>query len=174
MKFVNPANLIAYSGVTQGSTVADLGCGGGFYTIPAAKAVGGSGCVYAVDILEDKLSATVSAAKQEGLKNVIVRKADLEKNISEIDEASCDLVILASILHEIGSIQPLIQNAYRLLKTGGKILAVEWKKEASPLGPVMERRILQQDLEKTFQSIGLRKEKDIPADTYHYSVLFIK
>lgn len=173
-KFVDPNNIIAYTGIQQGSTVADFGCGGGFYTVAAAKAVGGSGTVYAVDILEDKLSATISSSKQAGQKNVVVVKADLEKPLDQIKEGSCDLVILASILHEIGSRDGLIKNAYRILKTGGKILAVEWTRSSSILGPPMERRVPQEELEHAFNSLGLRKEKDIPADSFHYSMLFVK
>lgn len=173
-KFVSPSNLIAYTGIMPGSTVADLGCGGGFYAVAAAKAVGGSGTVYAVDVMEDKLSATLSATKQAGCKNVTVVKADLEKPLSQIQEGSCDLAILASILHEVGSKEALIKNAYSILKTGGQILVVEWKTMASPLGPPMAQRIGQSELEQTFTSLGLRKEKDVPADGYHYAVLFVK
>jgi ubiquinone/menaquinone biosynthesis C-methylase UbiE len=173
-KFVNPSNLIAYSGIMPGSVVADLGCGAGFYAIPASQAVGDGGTVYAVDIVEDKLSATLSMAKHMGCKNVMVVKADLEKTLTGIPEGSCDLVIMASILHEIGSRDALIKNAYKILKTGGKVLAVEWKKQPSPLGPAMESRVAENQLEDEFIKMGLRKEKDIPADTYHYSVLFVK
>lgn len=173
-KFVDPTNLIAYTGIPLGSTVADLGCGGGFFTLAAAKAVGGSGTVYAVDILEDKLSATLSSVKQAGCKNVVVVRADLEKPLQEVKEGSCDLVVLASILHEIGSRDMLIKNAYRILKTGGKVLAVEWNKESRLLGPSLDRRVAKEDLEMTFTQAGLKKERDVPADSFHYSVLYIK
>ena len=172
--FVNPTNIIAYAGLESGQIVADLGCGGGYYSVAASKAVGDSGTVYAVDVMEDKLSAAQSNAKHLGCKNITVIKADLEKPLLDIAEGSCDMVVLASILHQIGSRDMLLKNAYRILKTGGKLLAVEWKKEATPIGPPLEQRISQAELESALQSAGFRKAKDIPADSYHFACLFIK
>jgi ubiquinone/menaquinone biosynthesis C-methylase UbiE len=136
--------------------------------------VGNTGNVYAVDVQEAKLAATQSAARQNGLKNITVVKADLDKPLLDISEGSCDAVIIASIIHEIDSKDMLLKNCYRLLKTGGRLLAVEWKKQATPIGPAIERRVSQSDLEAMLSKIGMRKEKDIDADSYHYAVVFIK
>ncbi len=68
----------------------------------------------------------------------------------------------------------LLKNAYRILKTGGKVLAVDWKVEHTPLGPPLDKRIHEEQLEKEFMAIGLRKEKDLVADPYHYALLFTK
>jgi ubiquinone/menaquinone biosynthesis C-methylase UbiE len=173
-KFINPGSVIAQTGLRPGEAAADLGCGAGFYAIPAAKIVGSGGQVFCVDILDSKLAVTQSSARQEGLKNTVVIKADLEKPLDRIAEGSCDLVILASILHEIGSREALVKNAYRVLKTGGKLLVVEWKKEFTPLGPPLEARIAPEDLVSELAANGLRKDKDIPADSFHYAMLFIK
>jgi len=173
MKFINPSTVVAQVGLKNGQTVADLGCGAGFYAIAAARLVG-NGQVYAVDVQDAKLAATQSAARQNGLKNITTIKADLDKPLLDIAESSCDAVILGSILHEIGSREALFKNAYRILKTGGKILAVEWKKEMTPLGPPMDKRLAETELEQEFAKIGLRKEKSLPADSYHYAAVFIK
>ncbi len=174
LKFIDPASIIAQAGLQNGQTVADLGCGSGFYVLPAAQRVGNNGMVYAVDVQENKLAATQSLARQHGLKNITVIKADLDKPLLDIPEGSCDSVILASILHEIDSRADLIKNAYRILKTGGKLVAVEWKKQATPIGPDMDRRISEQDLEQMLTQAGLRKEKELQTDGYHYSVIYTK
>src|SRR5438105_4128729 len=108
--FVNPSSLIAQVGLVPGATVADLGCGGGFYAIPAAKMVGNSGTVYGVDIQESKLAITQSTARQMGLHNVVIVKADLDKPLAQMQPNSCDVVITASILHEIDSKDALLKN----------------------------------------------------------------
>lgn len=173
-KFIDPASIIAQAGLKSGQIVADFGCGSGFYSLPAAKRVGNTGTVYAIDVQEAKLAATQSAARQNGSKNITVMKADLEKPLLDIPEASCDAVILASILHEIDSNENLIKNAYRVLKTGGEVIAVEWKKQATPIGPPLERRLAQEDLEQLLSHAGFHKAKDLGADGYHYSVMFTK
>lgn len=173
-KFVNPENIVGQSGLMPGQTVADLGCGAGFYTIAAAKILGDTGMVYAIDVQESKLTVTQSSANQAGCKNVAIIKADLEKPLTEPAEGSCDMVILASILHEVGLRDPLIKNAYRLLKTGGKLLAVEWKKQSTPLGPPVERRIAQEDLIQLLERMGFHKQADIPADSFHYAMVCVR
>lgn len=173
-KFINPGSVVAEMGLQKGQTVADFGCGSGFYVLPAAQVVGDAGTVLAVDVQESKLASTMSAARQYGLKNVQVLKADLDQIAIGISEGSYDAVIMASILHEISSQDMLLKNAYRILKTGGKVLAVEWKKEITPIGPAMEVRVSQSELEKTFVDKGFHKEKDIHADSYHYAMVFVK
>ena len=54
-KWQNPENVLAEIGLKSGMTFADIGCGQGFFTIPAAKIVGESGKVYASDISETNI-----------------------------------------------------------------------------------------------------------------------
>lgn len=173
-KFINPASVVAQTGLMQGEVVADLGCGNGFYVLPAAQMVGNQGMVYAVDVMEAKLAATVSIANQFGYKNVRIVKADLAKPLLEIPANSCDLVIVGNILHQIDQKQELIKNIYRVLKSPGRVVVVEWKKTATPFGPPLAQRIEQQKLEILLMQSGLRKSKELEADGYHYAVLFEK
>ncbi len=173
-KFLNPAEIVAQTGLMQGQVVADLGCGNGFYVLPAAQMVGSSGIIYAVDIQTDKLAATVSIANQFGYKNVRVVQANLGKPLLEIPANSCDLVIVGNILHEIGQKEELIKNVYRILKSPGRVAAVEWKRTAAPFGPPVETRLDQEKLEVMLGLTGFRKIKDLMADGYHYSVLYEK
>jgi len=173
-KFLNPSEVIAQTGLMQGQVVADLGCGHGFYVLPAAQMVGPSGTVYAVDLLEDKLGATISITNQFGYKNVRVVQADLSKPMTEIVPNSCDLVIIGNILHLVDPRDQLIKNIYRILKPGGRVVVVEWKNMATPFGPPMEKRVDQEKLEVLLMQVGLRKAKELQADGYHYAVLFEK
>jgi ubiquinone/menaquinone biosynthesis C-methylase UbiE len=174
MRFINPATVVAQMGIKPGQTVADLGCGSGFYSLAAAKIVGNTGLVYAVDVQEAKLTATHSAGQQSGFKNINVVKADLDKPLLDIAEGSCDGVIVASILHEVSSRESLLKNAYRILKTGGVLLVVEWKQEMTPIGPPVAVRVPPHDLENELGRMGLRKMKDVSADSYHYAMVFTK
>lgn len=175
-KFINPSNLVVQVGLHKGDSVADFGCGSGFYALPAAQMVGNRGNVYAVDIMENKLAATQSIAKQMGFHNVKVIRADLEKPIDDITETSCDAVILANILHETPDPRAVIENAYRVLKTGGKVLVVEWKKEYTPIGPNIDKRVGEREMTEAFTKLGYKVEKDLDAsvDSYHYAKVFVK
>lgn len=173
-KFINPDSIVGQMDLAGGETIADFGCGGGYFTIPAARAVGADGSVYAVDVMPDKLAVTQSTARHGGFKNVTVVQADLEKLLTGVPEASCDAVIICNILHQISSREALMRNAYRVLKTGGVVLAVEWKKELTPIGPSQDTRLHKDDVVKLFEASSFRHKKDIEADSYHYAVLFVK
>src|ERR1700722_2544457 len=116
---LNPSEVVAQTGLMMGQTVADLGCGNGFYVLPAAQMVGPTGTVIAVDIQTQKLAATVSIANQFGYRNVRVMQANLGKPLLDIPMNSCDLVIVGNILHEIEDKGELIKNIYRILKNPG-------------------------------------------------------
>ena len=173
-KFLNPAEVVAQTGLMMGQVVADLGCGNGFYVLPAAQMIGPTGVVWAVDVQTAKLAATVSIANQFGYRNVKVVQANLGKPLLDIPMNSCDLVIVGNILHEIQAPEQLIKNIYRVLKSQGRAVLVEWKRTATPFGPPLERRLDQQKLEIMMQMAGFRKDKDLLADGYHYAVLFEK
>ncbi len=173
-QFLNPSAVMAQTGLMQGQVVADLGCGNGFYVLPAAQMIGPTGLVYAVDVQTQKLAATVSIANQFGYKNVKVVQANLGKPLLDILPGSCDMVVIGNILHEIDQKEELIQNVYRVLKSPGRVVAVEWKRTATPFGPPLDRRMDQEKLEIMLQMVGFRKIKDLQADGYHYAVLYEK
>lgn len=173
-KFLNPSNIVAQAGVSSGQTVADFGCGSGYYTLPAAQIVGSNGRVYACDIMADKLAVAQSTAMHNGCKNVTVIQTDLEKPVKDIAEGSCDVVIISNILHLAKDRDAIIRNAYAVLKTGGKLVAVEWKKEKTPLGPPLEDRISAEDLIKVLNNLGFVKDREVGADSFHYCLVFVK
>jgi ubiquinone/menaquinone biosynthesis C-methylase UbiE len=174
MKFVNPQQIVNELGLKSGYKVTDLGCGSGFYVVAVARAVGNTGRVAAVDVQDAKLVATKSITLQNGFHNVEVFKADLEKSFDAVPLGQEDVVIVASVLHEVSDREAVLKNAYALLKSGGKLLAVDWKKEHSPFGPAMDKRIGQQELLQLLQKMGFLHIQDINADMYHYAMIFEK
>ncbi len=174
MKFINPQTVVAQMGLKPGQIVADFGSGAGFFVRAAAQFVGNTGTIYALDVQQSKLTATYSAASQQGFKNVQIMQADLDKPLTALPDASCDAVIMASILHEVKDRAQLLKNAYKVLKTGGLLLAVDWKAEHTLFGPPIEKRIPEHEMEAELAKLGLHKVKSISADMAHYALLFQK
>jgi ubiquinone/menaquinone biosynthesis C-methylase UbiE len=152
-----------------------LGCGNGFFTLPAAKIVGDSGKVWAVDVLEESLSKIMSLARLSRYKNVRTLHHDLESGQpSAIGDLSCDFAIVGKVLPQLRQTQNFIREIYRLLKTEGWILLVEWKKQQSPIGPAYETRIAEEAAVALFTKQGFKLVKSLPADSYHYALLLQK
>ncbi|GAC1412972.1 MAG: hypothetical protein NVSMB66_3700 [Candidatus Doudnabacteria bacterium] len=173
-RFLDPSEILAYAGIKQGEVIADFGCGNGFYPIAAAKIVAENGTVYAVDVKQESLEATMSAAKHEGLTNIYTIRHDLELPGIDIKENSCDAVILAGILHLSKLQKNVLKETYRVLKTGGKVLVIEWKKEKLPFGPNINNRLASHQVGDMLSNSGFRMFGEMPADAFHYALVFQK
>jgi ubiquinone/menaquinone biosynthesis C-methylase UbiE len=118
----NPSKVLLELGVRAGHIVLDFGCGSGTYTIPTAKLVGNGGKVYALDINSSFLDVIEESAKQEGIKNIVRIDASKEGEIP-LENEEIDVMLLIDVLHLIEDRAALFDEAYRVLKRGGFIIA---------------------------------------------------
>lgn len=175
-RFLNPEKILFQAGLGAGQLVADLGAGSGFFAVAASKMAGEAGQIYVVDIMEQALNHVSAEARLKSLRNIRTIRADLEEKDAcrDIPVGVVDLVILANILHQIKNREQLLNESYRLLKTGGKVLVVEWNSNPSPIGPRVDERISEAETIKLAEKSALRQMSRIEADNYHYSLLFTK
>ena len=105
--------------IKSGSTVADIGAGSGWFTVRAAKRVGPSGLVYAVDINPAAVSYINDRAKREHLENI--RTIQGHEDDPLLPASSIDSVLLLKTYHEVGQPVPLLQNLRHALKPGALV-----------------------------------------------------
>lgn len=169
-KFIDPDLIIAQLEIQSGNVVADFGCGPGFFSVPFAKAVGDEGKVYALDVLPQALESVKSKMRNSAVSNIVTIRANVEKeNGSRLEPDLVDWVILKDILFQNQKKDIIIAEAKRVLKSGGKILVVEWNKEESSVGPENDLRISSDTLKKMFTDQNFSIEKDIIAGDFHYA-----
>ncbi len=173
---LDPYYIFDQVGLGQGMKVADLGCGAaGHFVIPAAKIVGGTGTVYAVDLLKSVLDAVQSRAKLEGVSNIETVWSNLEiYGATDIKEGSLDFDLLINTLFQIKKRDEVFREAVRLVKKGGKVLVVEWGLAEAPLGPPVEMRLSKDVVRAMAKQNGLTEVKEFKAGTYHYGLIFVK
>jgi len=169
---LQPGALLRRLGLSSGDTVADIGCGPGFFTLPAAEIVGDGGVVLAADIQGEMLSAIRSRAAERGLTNVHVVKTS-DKEIP-IPDASCDVVLLAFVLDEVEQRASFLHRAARLLKPGGRLAVLEWEKEQQPDGPPMADRISPEELRADADAAGLYLDEQRELNDLHYICVFTR
>lgn len=175
-KFLDPEKTLFATGLSTGQIVADLGTGSGFYTLAAGKIVGEQGLVYAADILDTALDHVVAESRLKGLRNLKTMRVDLEQanSCAAIPTGSVDLVIFANVLHQIKNQDGLFAEGYRMLKTGGKLLVIEWNDQPSPIGPVATARIAPNIIKILAKQTTLKEAGVLNTDAYHYGLMFIK
>jgi len=105
--------------IQPGKSVADIGAGSGFFTIRAAKRVGDSGKVYAVEINQDFINYINERAKRENFSNIqTVLGAEDNPNLSA---NSVDAVLILNAYHEIAQPIKLLKNLRPALRKGGLV-----------------------------------------------------
>lgn len=169
-EFLNPGKVLNQLELEKDMIAVDFGSGSGGWAIPLAKKLE-DGKVFAVDILEEPLSALRSRAKLEKIFNIETMKVDVEQG-TQISPESCDLVLMTNLLFEVENKKGVLGEGKRVLGPGGKILIVDWKKDAF-LGPQLGRLSVD-DVKKVAEEIGLKIEKEFEADIYHWGLILIK
>lgn len=154
--------------------VADFGSGSGHFSIEAGRKVGEEGLVYAVDIRDSALESLRSQARRMGLRNIELIKENLEApGGSGLDSESVDLVFLINILFQSRLKEKIISEAYRVLKRGGRLLAVDWLPDAA-LGPREGQKVSAGEMQNISKGEGFSFVNNIEVGSHHYGMIFKK
>lgn len=174
-EFLDPNRLLRNIGVEQGSVVADFGCGTGYLSLPLSRHVRDNGKVYAIDVMKDNLASISDRALASGFRNVITVWADIEvPGATKINAQTVDMVIMKTVFFQLEKPREALAEAVRILKKGGKLAVIDWKKGAGPIGPPDDKRIPQEQIEEWAAAAKLKKTHDVEVDKYHYGMVFVK
>ncbi len=151
IKELRPHQLLAnVAGVAKGMVCIDFGSGTGTFAFPMAKLVGDDGKVYAVDRSAEMLGRI---REKNPPANLVLLQREVE--LTGLDSQIADVCLLAFILHELKKPEPLVVEAFRLLKPGGRLVVVEWKAELDSKGPPKSVRIAKGQIERLFKQVGV-------------------
>jgi len=115
----------------SGNVVADIGSGGGYFTVLLSKSVAPDGIVYAVDVSESLLRHVEQEAAAHGCGNVKTILA--ENSDSKLPADSCDLIFMRNVFHHLTNPSSYFQNLRANLKPGGRIALLDWKPGAEAM-----------------------------------------
>lgn len=106
--------------VEEGQSFLDYGCGTGDFTIPAARIVGVSGKVYALDCFPRQLKIVEAKARKEGLSNI---ETILSESKTGLPNECIDIVWMCDVFHEIKQKRAVLEELHRVVKREG-VLAI--------------------------------------------------
>ena len=175
MEFSNPQTILENLVIGQGSIVVDLGTGSGHYSMAAARMVGSEGRVYAVDIQKDLLERLQHSATGEGHHNIEIIWGDVEKyGGTKLRENTADVLLLCNILFQLQDKRSAVTEAMRVLKPGGRLVAVDWTDSHFGMGPDQSLVVTEDTARSLLQNIGFQEEKTFEAGPHHWGVVFRK
>lgn len=156
--------------IAEGSLVADIGAGGGWFTIRLAHRVGPNGRVYAQDIQPEMIGAIDRRVEREGLKNVqTVLGAPTDPRLPR----PVDVVLIVETYYEMDDPRTLLRNVRGSLKPGGRVGIVQFKKDGHGPGPPMDERVDPETVIRDAEAAGLRLESRGDFLRYQYLLKFV-
>jgi len=161
VEWQKPEQIMDTLRIAEGSVVADLGAGSGWFTIRLARRVGPNGIVYAEDIQPQMVDYIEQRAQRENLRSV---RPILGTAVDPLLPQGVDAILIDDVYREIEDPVTFFQNATKSLKPGGRLGVVDYLPGGGGPGPAPEERPDPKAVIATAEAAGLRlqKREDIP------------
>jgi SAM-dependent methyltransferase len=164
-----PDQIMDALAIADGSVVADLGAGGGWFTVRLARRVGPHGIVFAQDIQEQMLESIERRMQREGLRNVrtVLGQPDDPRLPRQVQAT-----LIVDVYHEVENQVELLRNIRESLAPNGRLGIVEFRKDGVGPGPPMDERVDESVVIANAEAAGLRlirRETFLP---YQYLLVF--
>jgi SAM-dependent methyltransferase len=165
-----PDEIMDTLGIAEGSVVADIGAGGGWFTVRLARRVGANGIVYAEDIQPQMLEATMRRVAREGLGNV--RRVMGTSEDPRLPAGAIDAALIVDTYHEFDNPDALLRNIAKSLKPNGRIGVVDFKQDGLGPGPALEDRVDPEQIVRDAEAAGLRLVRRETFLPYQFLLVF--
>lgn len=167
----DPQTVLGAIGIMKGMTLADLGSGPGFFTIPMAQMTGENGSVYAVDRDPNMLMHLQENIAKAGVNEKIIKIVNSDVISTGLPKNSIDIVFFANVLHEVSDKTAFFQEVKRICKPTAKVIDVDWKKIKTDHGPPLQERLTEGEAAKLFSENGFTVIKEMDAGPSHYELI---
>lgn len=176
-----PGATLRDLGLTAGDSVAEVGCGNGYFALPAARIVAPA-TVYAIDLdraLLDELDDLATLHDIENLETVHADARDLADALPE----SVDVVLNANTFHGVDDVTDFVTGAHDALADDGRFVVVNWhdhprtetRIHGAERGPPTDRRLSPDETtDLVVDAGGFRATDVVDLPPYHYAVRFQK
>jgi ubiquinone/menaquinone biosynthesis C-methylase UbiE len=165
-----PERIMDALGIADASRVAELGAGGGWFTVRLARRVGPNGLVYAEDVQSQMIDSTRRRVTNQGLANVrFILGTETDPKLP----ANLDAVLIVDTYPEIGAPVDVLRRVAAALAPGGRLGIVEFRKDGvGGPGPPIAERVDTASIVRAAQEAGLRLMREESFLRYQYLLIF--
>ncbi|UOF92407.1 class I SAM-dependent methyltransferase [Fodinisporobacter ferrooxydans] len=159
-KLLPPEEILQSLEIGLQDDIADIGCGPGYFAIPAARMTRGT--VYGVDVEPEMLRILQDNMREADISNIQTVESDMEH--IQLPDHCVNKLLCSFVLHEVGDMDQAIREFQRILRPNGKILVIEWEKKEMESGPPLEERLEASELEQKLQAFDFQTRLVRPND----------
>ena len=168
--YQRPQEVVQALSLNEGEVIADIGAGSGYFTFRLAQPVGEKGRVYAVDVSPDMIMHLNRRVRDLKVKNVVTILCAPDDPL--LADASVDRFFICDTWHHIKGHAKYLELLKRMLKPGGQVIMLDFKKANTPIGPPMEMRIDRDDLVREMEANGFQLATEHTFLDYQYFLVF--
>lgn len=169
LQFLNPDHILDKVGLSREMIFADLGCGTGYFTIPASHRVKK---VYALDVQHGMLDILHDKIEKQKIRNIQVILS--EESHIPLPENSVDALFMGNVFHELEDRDSILNEVKRILSNEGKLVIVDWLKIEMDFGPPIEERLTAEKVISICEDNGFEVLEQSDAGPYNYLLIFGK
>ena len=148
-----PEQSLLKAGLKLGDIFVDIGCGTGYFSIPASRIVGKDGKVFALDISQEMIAFITDKIRKDGsINNIVVLKSDSIR--FPLPDNTATIVLVSNVLHESDDKPGFIREISRILASRRRLAIIEWNKIHSDKGPPYEDRISGDEIKLLIEKEG--------------------
>ena len=153
-------------GLEPDHVLIDLGCGSGYFLLPAAGRVQEA---WGLDISPEMLRLARKAAAAAGARNV--RTMRICEHRIPGSTGSVDRALVVDVLHEMVAPVRLLGEVRRVLAPDGRLLVIDWNRKPSPHGPPLSERIGRERARAMLARAGFKRITAHNIYPHHYALL---
>ena len=164
LKILNPEVIWTKADLRDAEVIVDIGAGTGFFALPFSKKLK-AGKVYACDTSDVMIEWMKNNLPVESQRIIIPLK--MAESSVPLPDGIADLIYMINLHHELEDPIMVIKESLRLLRDGGKIIIIDWKKQETPEGPPLAIRVTEETIESQMLACGFTNIKKHSVLPYH-------
>jgi ubiquinone/menaquinone biosynthesis C-methylase UbiE len=172
-----PKQVLSKLGIETNQSLADIGSGNGYFTLPAAELVDPAS-VYAVDIDVDLLDELRENATKAGLSNITCLEGDA-RELSSVLPERVNIILISNTFHGIEEPTVFAEQVYHSLTADGRLIIVNWHdrpREETPIagvprGPPQELRLTPEETQERLSSVSVANTSVVELPPHHYALV---